>query len=473
MRSRYFVFPFVFSIVQMFIAYFLYDIRNVNMQYVNLLIYWILLLYYAYKGKDQSILMLFFLATFFVFLLGNDFFVNLFNLREYSFYSFDDTIYSHVYYSMHVSLFFVFLGSVLFYNKRRKIGFNCSGYKLELLKKYSKKVFYYTLPLKIIAISIAAYNMIKFSYVDLEANKMSSVYIIDRLAQINYLSFVLFLMLYPSKRELMPLLRWGLVVYSCQLLGGSRGDTMYFLIFIMAYLLFRDYINKREGNLSEIFLTNKIKAYIILSAIPLLFFFKIYASIRVHETVESKGMMMGAMEFFVQQGGSYSVIGYAKQYEHLLPSTNISYTFGPVIEFVKKIVPSQIESLEELTHEALYGNNLGATITFLVDPSYYYRGGGFGTQYIAELYTDFGYWGVAVFSLLLGIFISKINFFFSRSWMVNALFASCIISLFSMPRNFYLCWFGSIFSFWNIFFLLAMNVYVNRKIAKRRQMLSR
>ena len=104
----------------------------------------------------------------------------------------------------------------------------------------------------------------------------------------------------------------------------------------------------------------------------------------------------------------------------------------------------------------------------MVNPNYYYSGGGFGTQYIAEIYTDFGYWGIGICSFILGLLLSKAVFFNSTNWIVSVLFASTITNILEMPRSFYMTFVSAFFSVWNIAFLLIINNYVNKKIKRIR-----
>ena len=50
---------------------------------------------------------------------------------------------------------------------------------------------------------------------------------------------------------------------------------------------------------------------------------------------ESKNIFDSAISFFQGQGVSVNVIGYAKECEGTYPETNISYTFGPIIQELK------------------------------------------------------------------------------------------------------------------------------------------
>lgn len=124
--------------------------------------------------------------------------------------------------------------------------------------------------------------------------------------------------------------------------------------------------------------------------------------------MNQKIFLIHAISFFQGQGVSVNVIGYAKECEGTYPETNISYTFGPIIQELKHNPVSNFFGLfpfyksQEL--EAVYhNNNFGATITYLVDPQRFLGGGGLGSSYIAEAWVDFGYVGIIVVNFVFGI----------------------------------------------------------------------
>lgn len=454
----------IVSLIQFLFLLFAFYENNLNLLFFNLIVYWFVLVYYAVKNKQNSIVLLFFLITFFTFLLGNFFFVRFFGYDAT--YLFSDKVLLHVYFSLHLSLFAIYCGFSLCKPDIQEISIGLSEGKRNYLKYLLLKIFKITLVFKILAVAIQAYNTIRFGYVG-DGERIAGFYFLDKLVQINYLAFVSYLMLFPSKKELRTILKLYLPIYVFSLLGGSRGGMMYFLFFIMSYLLFRDYILKKNNCINEVILTKKIKWLLWLSLPFVLIFLNLFAYIRLGTEVESKGLVHDAAFFFVQQGGSFSVIGYAKEYEYSFPVTNQSYTFGPLIDFFKNGFLGKILGINHELNEyelPLYGNNMGATITWMVAPDYYYAGGGLGTQYIAELYKDFGYTGIFIFSFLLGILIAKVTFFRFKNWMLNVLFALCLVQIYSMPRDFYLTWLANIISVLNILFLLFVNSYVNQKL---------
>ena len=459
----------IIGIIQFLVSLICFHNSSENVLLLNLFIYWIVSILFAYQKKQNAIVYLFFLVTFFVFLMGQDVILKIFNYvtETKSLYEFSNGVMSHIYFSMHISLFFISLGVIYKFPSINNITFRISEYKRLLLTDTLLKVFNVTIVFKYILNGISAFNTIVFGYAVLDAGRIEGGYLLVKAAQIADISFIAFLLLAPSKEKLTKPLKLYLGASALSLLGGARGDLMYELVFVFAYLLFRDYVSKRNHQWSQVIISKKMMTVILIASPFFLIFLGVFASIRTNNAVESFGLIGGLLGFFIQQGGSYSLIGYVEELKGSLPSTNISYTFGPLLERIEPFRSNYLQP-DALTYDAYYGNNLGSTITCMVNPNYYFSGGGFGTQYIAEIYADFGYWGIGLFSFVLGVLFSKAVFFNSKHWIVSILLASTIPHILAMPRSFYMTFVSALLSVWNIAFLLIVNNYVNKKLKRYR-----
>lgn len=152
--------------------------------------------------------------------------------------------------------------------------------------------------------------------------------------------------------------------------------------------------------------------------------------------IESMRSGSSSSGFLASQGVSYTAVAYAEEREADLPRTNTSYTFGR-LEAELTGGPTYPESSVD---EATRGNNLGATISWLVQPTVYAVGGGFGTSYVAELNTDFGAWAVGLYSLLVGAALIALPSLARRGWFAGAVTLLLARSLVIMPRDFALNW---------------------------------
>lgn len=438
---------------------------------INILIFWILMVIYSISVKQSGTILLGFLITFFVFLLGQDIVLDVVGIDFDLILSTSNETKCLSYVLLFVSLFCIYWGYRLSGVRLRNIAFNDNLETIFILKKTIRKLFYLSLPFKILKIFVGAYNTLKYGYVmGQDTNALSSNLLIDKLSQFNLIFFCGYLMLAPSKKELMPILKIMVAIYVFSIFEGTRGYLMYFVLFLFTYLLSRDYFIKSTSDNasdSEIFLTRRIKKYALISVVPLLIFLNLFAFVRSKSDIESRGVLYDFIGFFVQQGGSYLLIDEVIENEKNLPPRNVSYSFGPIVNMLKYSQMSQLIGIGEPPPKfediPLKGNNLGATITWINDPNYYMRGGGMGTQYIAELYADFGIIGVFLGSIFLGLIISKLQFFYYKNWIVRTMCCSVIVSIVSMPRDFFISWFVALMSIPNILVLWLVYRYALKR----------
>lgn len=447
------------SIIHLIVSILLVSASNVVGMYINLILFWAESLFYTIRLRQNGVVYMGFLLTFFVFLLGRDFFLIIFNFvtnEDLSFFT-DDTV-LRIYLLMFLSLFSIFWG----YSHKQPLTIVPNEEAIPMLfeiRKLCKKIFYYTLPFTLVIFLMGAYNVFTYGYGVVEKDALSAGLLLHKFGQLNEIAFAGFLMTFPTKEESKKVIIYALSVYAISMFGGSRGPLMYFFVYIFLYMLSHDYIVGGEDG-DKIYLTKKIKRILMIVAVPGLIFLNFMADFRHGNAPGSSGVGKDLIGFFVQQGGSYNVIGYTIELKSNLPKTNTSYSVGPLINKIKHGsiavalgMGSPMPNLEQMPD---YGNNLGATITYSVMPEYYLAGGGFGTQYIAEQYADFGIAGVIILSLLLGWILSKSTFFNLKNWGAGTLFAMCLPLFFSMPRDFYLTWISNFLSVFNIGVLLLI-----------------
>ena len=147
--------------------------------------------------------------------------------------------------------------------------------------------------------------------------------------------------------------------------------------------------------------------------------------VRAEKDVDIDDSANLAIGFFYQQGVSVNVLGYAKEFENILPEGKI-YSAGKVVDFFNHNTISQLffntEPVKpQTTEHALNDHTLHATLTYLGSPSLYFSGGGYGGCYIADLWVDFGLFGVIVGSLIYGICLANI-----RKWCRKSFWGAAV-----------------------------------------------
>ena len=442
---------------------------------------WILSMIHAIADLNKRYVFALFNVTFFTFLLSRLFISPIFGeLQSEEGLNFSSPqIINHILFSLYLSLFFLFVGFYMFQDKRI-VWFKQkerTKYASDIVK-FRKKLF---LPfLYVCAVAACCINIEKMLFV--LSNSYLSYYtdFSSRLPHfIGFIgsSFNLFFFLYlstmPSKRELKYPFLVFLLINTLSLGYGQRNGVVLAFCFLIAYLILRNTVNsggkvwfgKRE--------------YIICGIITpfALSFLLAFGYIRNELDYESKNIFDSAISFFQGQGVSVNVIGYAKECEGTYPETNISYTFGPIIQELKHNPVSNFFGLfpfyksQEL--EAVYhNNNFGATITYLVDPQRFLGGGGLGSSYIAEAWVDFGYVGIIVVNFVFGILLSQLHKWFRQGGFIAVMGMLMFSGLLYAPRGSVSDCIYPIINFRNAFllvfiYLILKTFYKNKKKWRR------
>lgn len=403
---------FVASVINTFLYYIVNYFGNVSCQFGSLLVLFILVTLYAIVNREKTLVLLFFLVSFFTYLMSRDFFViivSCFIDEIDDIFVLNDRSQTLKFSGLYISLLFLFWGNYFFLYKFPVINrdaelITCN--RTVYIRRFSLFMFYLTMIFRILQIVIAGHSMMVNSYANVDATPSTS-HAVVLLAFLNTVSFIFYINTFPSKKTILRPLLCFIILTVFSVFMGERGSVVYTLLFVLIYFMSRDYYLAYPNR----FLSKKIWWGLYLSIPFILIGLNLFAFIRSSEEVKSNGFLMDLIGFFLQQGGSSNLIYLVDDYKYSLPNTNLSYTFGPLINYVKDIFHLNTNlGWDSFTYEALYGNNLGATLTYITNPSYYYSGGGLGTQYIAELIADFGYIGVIVYNLFLGILLRYLSY---------------------------------------------------------------
>ena len=465
------IFYFIPSVVVLFLIGIAVDSLNVLL--VSTMLVYGCMAVYAYNKQDATVLMGF-LVTFFVYLLGQ--YVTLWINGEVWYDKFDRHVMKVTLSCLFISLVSVFVGFVFSKhnskNSKMSIMSTYNEYTESniLIKKISGTLFYITIIFDVIVNLEPALFVQQGTYLDLYTDYTSQLpTVVHKIAQANKLLFCVYLTTLPSKKEMkMPCILY-LFSNFITLFSGVRGTIVNCVIFVFLYYFYRQRMS-RKMETGEVWISKKL---IVLTAVAVPFcivFLSLYNNIRNGTEYEYNGFFNEILLFFENQGGSVNVIGYAEDLKDRMPETNTSYLFGPVINLFKYGFWGSFfgggEAIRNNTLQmAMYGNNLGATVTYLAFPEQWLAGMGLGTQYIAEAYVDFGYVGVALFNLFLGYIIFKINFVTTNKWYINALLVNIILSILAMPRNFgtsFVAELVSVFN-WGVLFVIWVINFISVK----------
>lgn len=163
------------------------------------------------------------------------------------------------------------------------------------------------------------------------------------------------------------------------------------------------------------------------------------------------------LQLIYDQNISYMTLNRGQELSGIELYQNKNYTFGPFSDHfgaarhLKPYTKAFVEQADSLAADIayhLYGNNA-------------FKGYGLGSSFIMEVYHDFGFLGLAVYSLLLGMLLASLSAISWRNLIVDAIKLRILLEIFYIPRapatqfivnllvpQFYLPLLGSIFFGW-------------------------
>lgn len=429
--------------------------NNFNVILVSIILLWCNNIFYSLDHLSKRIIFLFFNLTFFVFVLGRYTVQMIKGLEWWS--GFPAEVMLHTLSSLYLSLLLVLLGAVfydLFYKEkgytitRDNLNVNSFIYNIRFV---SKILFYISFIFSIVVLMEKVIFVQSNSYLALYTDYTSNLpFLFYKIADANILLLYIYLATLPKKSEAKMLIVLYILSLLTSILTGVRGEFVFGLLVLLIYAIFRD---KKYSDIDVKWISKPIKVLMIVAMPFLIVFLSLYNVIRIDGEVEYINLLNEIFNFFEAQGGSVNVISYGKLYDGNLPDSNLSYTFGPIINyFTNGTVANILTGAEPIRgntiQAALFGNNFAQTISYLVNPNYFVSGWGLGSQYIAEVFADFGYIGLIIFNFLLGCLLVWVPTVLFKRWWTMVLGLQISSSLFYLPR-------GSALSFMSYFYSLT------------------
>lgn len=370
--------------------------------------------WFALEKFSERVIFFSFNITILVFILGRPFISDLFNYQfsENGFYGtgiYDTKVIINIFIGIYISMLFLYLGN-LFMEKRLlddkpslKVTKNINN---DLFWKYfkitSKYFFFFLLIFRFIYLKESIAFVDESSYFELYTTYTTHLpSIVIKLSEIYIVPFFAFLVLKPTKREAaIPILLF-LVEGTFSLGTGKRFGFILNIIIILIYFSLRneDSKNKWLGK-KEIVLT--ILAIPVLATI-----LNIISYTRVGMTSARQNVGDIILEFFYKQGVTLKTLAYSDVFKGVY-SDHTLYSLGPITEFLKNNTITKLffdfpVYSGQTMERALNGDLFSHRLSYFIMPSGYLQGRGYGSSYIAELYVDFGFIGIAIGSFIFGL----------------------------------------------------------------------
>ena len=272
---------------------------------------------------------------------------------------------------------------------------------------------------------------------------------ISRMSMFFAPSFAVFLATIPNRKQMrFPMILYGIYMLT-SLLTGRRNTFVCEALMIIIYFVLRDGLLPKERRVLK-----KAKVvWVIVLAAGAMYVLEMVAELRAGYSVRHKNFFSSLVSFVYSQGASFRVvIQTVNCWDRFDHQTAYQFLFYPFEKYAHNnallhsifgltpIIEAQNMNFVSSTH------NFAHVITYMVDPTRYLAGGGFGTSYVAEAYVAYGMAGVAVMSAVVGVVFRFFSSMLTRSWVVLALCLLAVKDFTYIPRNFAFSWVIDVFS---------------------------
>lgn len=282
---------------------------------------------------------------------------------------------------------------------------------------------------------------------------------ISRMSMFFAPSFAVFLATLPSKRQMkIPMIVYGVYMLA-SLFTGRRNTFVCEALMIGIYFVLRDGLLPKDKRI----LKKKTIIWVIVIGVVLMYLLEIIAELRAGSSAGKRGFFSSLVNFVYSQGASFRVvIQTVNQWDMFNHQTTYLYLFYPFEQFAhNNIVIRTIFGFSPITEVqnlrfVLTTHNYAHVITYMVDPSRYLLGGGFGTSFVAEAYVAYGMGGVAVVSAIIGFAFRFFSSMLTRSWVLIACGLIALKDFVYIPRNFAFSWVIDVFNITYLCYFLGV-----------------
>ena len=285
--------------------------------------------------------------------------------------------------------------------------------------------------------------------------------IILRFSYVYVMMFCIYLASLPERKKCIPIIIQYLVVSALRMFYGSRVDFVIGLMFIFVYFMIRDRLNEEQSSGETKWVGRSLAIFAIVS-IPVLVVLMVFVDgYRSHQNFEFSSFFETLGDFFESQGTSINVIGYTDIYKEQCTQPKFLYLFDRTYEFltanpISSIITGRHAYRANTVERAQYGTSLGMTLYYHINQVSYLAGNGCGSSYVAEGWLGYGYFGLFIINVILSRIISRLNEFEFKRFVPSVIWLIFLQSLFFMPRNNFDAFVDDIASITNVFAIFAL-----------------
>lgn len=432
-------------------------------------ILWLYIGLFSYSfSKKYMLSSTLFLGSFGLFMFGRQ--IARINEGVYLLNKFEHSIVYHTYVSLFITMIFFYLGLIISKKVSIKISKNKKhNYKFDVNEKallgISQICFWGTIPFRIVLIYYYIQTAVMTGYSSIYLNGSSGAPgYIDAFSRAHLSAMIVCLVSFPKKKTCYLVSITELLIASLYLIAGKRIEFLQIVILVFFVVWLRDIFSIDEKKI-----LNKKKVIICLMlGVALIILLQYVGTNRFRHTTEMTGIYDTVFSFLDAQGYSVEIIPLGMKHINDFPGHKQMYFWGTLWNWLKSFTGIGTVYSGQTIENAIYGYNYGGTLTWL-ESSYNYlvSGGGLGGSYIAELYHAYGYTGIALFNILLGYIINKLNVKKSDSILKRYFKVFMLIEIILLPRFSCWHWIGDIISklnilFWAVIWVLSKQI-INRE----------
>lgn len=440
--------------------------ESFNLMLLGTLLFLMSNVVYCFEDIRRRIYFLFFNITFFTFLMARPL-IYMFNFELWWYFGDRPTMFALN--SIMISLVFMFIGHYL----SDKISKSGSGFYFSTVES-SKFIYNLRIISRILLyISFLFYFLVEIekflfmksrNYAELYSSYKSELPgIFNFIATIYKYFLCIYLSTLPPKFESFICL--SLFVFSSvpSFLIGSRNGLVLNSIFVFIYYFTRDSINNKILKLEnkKKWIGTFEKLFLTLVSPIFLFVLGIWNYLRDKQS-SHLGIFATLIDFFEKQGVTFDILCFGYKLFPTFISQGTNYTFGRIIDYFSHGKLSQIlfgvkplSEFHQSIEHVFYSNNFAHKLSYAVSPQEFLYGHGYGSSFILETYADFGYLGIALFSLILGIFFSNIIKIMNKGAIYMSIILVSLMNVFYLGRDSSSRWIEFIIYFQFIFPVLV------------------
>lgn len=430
--------------------------NDVPLLFAVVLLIWMAMFVFSAANLKEYPVMFCFNIAFFVFLLGRQVCYHYLHLDQV--YSFLDVTNNYTYFLIILSFLGLLIGLFLSsryrqqsWSIKRSSSFLDRGGYENNYRLSCKIVFYIGYICTIVSTMLQILFVQRVGYLasyTVEAGGAGIPTLVGALSRLTPVALSLFLATMPEKKQAIVPLALYEIYGVLSLFTGQRYPFIGVSMYVLIYYLIRSRYER-----------GWIRRYhyvLLIIAIPaLMLFMTAYDAIRLENTFNLEGFVGTLEDFFIQQGGSINVIRRSIFNADQLADMHLVSFNGIHSAIFENPIATRIFDVHTYSgnsvERAMNTNSLAHRLSYIAYGNGYLMGRGTGSSYIAELFHDFGAFGVFLGSIIYGAILGKINGIEFNNKLADGIKLSMLYYLLFAPRGTFDTFISSVFNLYTIF----------------------